>query len=203
MIAEHAATFKYDPEKHEYWLGNQKLPHPTGVLARWHNFSAIPPEKLETARLFGTSVHQYIAAYNNCMLDLDAELPKDETFDMNAIVKGWDKAYLDNVYAMSAVEKPLLNKELRYACTVDAISGQEVMDYKPLSRINDKTVGVQLAANAGCAISEGLIDDNEPIRLVSWHYDPWGAWKKKMWPYHENWEMWLHVFSAENYLGGK
>jgi hypothetical protein len=201
MIADKSATFRYDDARHEYWLGSQKLPHPTGVLARWHDFTAIPPQMLETAKNFGTSVHAHVAAYNNGTLDLDAELPKDETFDMNAIVKGWDRAYLDNVYAMSAVEKALLNKELRYACTVDAISGNTVIDYKPMSRLNDNTVGAQLAANAGCAISEGLVNASE-VKLVSWHYDSWGKWKKKVWEWQVNWDTWIHAFSAENRLGG-
>ncbi len=202
MIADKHPNFRYDDEKHEYWLGNQRLPHPTGVLARWHDFSKIPPQMLETAREFGTTVHKYIAAYNNGTLDMSVELPKDDTFDMNAIALGWEKKYLESVYAMSAVELPLLNKEFRYACTVDAVSGNSVLDYKPMSRINDRTVGVQLAANAGCAISEGLVD-MAGVELVSWHYDSWGKWVKKVWPWEFNWNMWIHVFSAENYLGGK
>ncbi len=202
MIAEHAATFKYDPEKHEYWLGNQKLPHPTGVLARWHDFSSIPPDKLFVAREFGTTVHKYVAAFNNGTLDMDAKFPADETFDLGAIVKGWEKVYMENVYAMSAVEKSLLNKEMRFACTVDAIAGNTVIDFKPMSRVRDKLVGVQLAANAMCAISEGLVDMPN-VHLVSWHYDSWGRWEKRVWPFKENANIWKCILSAENFLGGK
>jgi hypothetical protein len=202
MIAETAAKFRYDDEKHEYWLGDTKLPHPTGVLARWSDFSSIPPDKLFVAREFGTTVHKYIAAFNNGTLDMDAKFPADETFDLGAIVKGWERVYMENVYAMSAVEKTLLNKEFRYACTVDAIAGNTVIDYKPMSRVRDPKVGVQLAANAMCAISEGLVDMPR-VHLVSWHYDPFGKWKKVVWPFKENCETWIHCLSAENRLGGK
>lgn len=202
MIAETTTKFRYDPIKHEYWLGDQRLPHPTGpapdgVLYPWTNFDAVPKDVLESARNFGSSVHEYVAAYNRGELDMTAELPKEDNYDMAAIIGGYDEIYGENVLFPHTIEKPLLHKELRYGCTPDFISGNTVYDLKPISQKKKKTVGIQLAANAGAAISNGLIDKDK-VELASLHYDSWGKWELIKWPFKEFWNYWMCALTLHN-----
>jgi len=201
MVADSTVKFRYDKEKHEYWLGDQLLPHPTGVLDLWNKFDDIPPEKLFTAREFGKSVHEYLAAYNRGELDLNAEFPSDPDektgYDMGAIVRGYDRVYQDNVFVPQSIEEPLLNKEFRYGCTPDFISGDLVGDFKPWSQRGKKKIGVQLAANAGAAISNGMVNMTK-VKLLSLHYDPWGKWELKYWPFKEYWNLWMCALTLHN-----
>ena len=202
MIADiSAAKFRYNKDDHTYWLGDQRLPHPTGVLAKWNNFESIPPQKLFIAREFGTSVHEYIAAYNRGELDVEAIMPKDDEYDMGAIIRGYDALYKENVLFPHTIEKPLLNKEFRYGCTPDFISGNTVYDLKPWSQFNKDIVGLQLAANTGAAISEGLIEMGG-AQMASLHYDSFGKWRMKSWPFRENWNFWMCALTLYNKLGG-
>jgi hypothetical protein len=203
LIAEtNQPKFRFDAEKHEYWFGDQLLPHPTGVLDRWNDFSKIPPQKLFIAREFGKRVHEYIAAYNNGTLDVDAVMPKDEEYDMGAIVRGYDELYREMLLVPHVVEEPIMHMKLRYGCTADFISGDTVFDLKPMSRFGKKTVGIQLAANAGAAISNDLINA-EKVKMAALHYDSWGKWRIKYYPFIEYWNIWMCMLTAHNFMEGK
>lgn len=202
MIADiSTAKFRYNKDDHTYWLGDQRLPHPTGVLSKWNNFESIPPQKLFIAREFGTSVHEYVAAYNRGELDMAAIMPKEAEYDMGAIMNGYDALYKENMLVPHTIETPLLNKEFRYGCTPDFISGNTVYDLKPWSQRGKNTVGAQLAANTGAAISEGLIELGK-AEMASLHYDSWGKWLLIKWPFKENWNYWLCALTAHNRFGG-
>jgi hypothetical protein len=203
MLADPGVHFRYDDETHTYTLGDTVLPHPTGVLAPYTKLDLIPPDKLFVAREFGKSVHEYIEAYNNDTLDMENLPPAVESaYDMTAIVRGYDAFYRDNMLVPHTVEKPLLHKELRYGCTPDFISGNTIYDLKPMSQKNKRIVGVQLAANAGAAISNELVDKAN-VKLCSLHYDAFGKWEPQFWPFEFNWKMWVACLSVHNYLGGE
>lgn len=205
MIASPGVHFRYDSESHTYYLGDQILPHPTGVLTTYHDFGGIPKDVLDIARVKGISIHEYVAAYNNNTLDMD-NLPESiEGFDIAAIVRGYERDIYKNLMLIPYnVETPMLHKERRYGCTPDFLSGSTTFDEKPMSRINDPLVGIQLAANAGAAISNGLIDP-EKAKTCSVHYDKLGNWKHKYWNFKEDWQTWcwmLNIYNRLN-LGGK
>jgi len=201
MVADTGAKFRYDPEKHEYWLGDQLLPHPTGLSIFSRCYDDIPPEKLFVAREFGKSVHEYLAAYNRGELDINSEFPSDPDektgYDMGAIVRGYDQIYRDNVFVPQVVEEPMMNKEFRYGCTPDFISGDLIGDFKPWSQRGKGLIGLQLAANAGAAISNRLVN-KEKVKLLSLHYDPWGKWALQYWPFKENWNLWMCALTLHN-----
>jgi hypothetical protein len=172
----------------------------------------IPAQTMINATELGKSVHLYCAAYNNCTLDMTAELPKVEgEYDMAAIINGWDRVYRDNMYVMTAVERQMYSRKYLYGCTVDAIAGNIVMDFKPMSAKNKRQVGAQLAANAMASFEEGgFLDANEDgtpatdrWKLISWHYDAWGKWEMKTWPFKESWNAWMCALTAHNHFGGK
>ena len=201
MIADPGVHFRYEADTHTYWLGDEKLLHPTGVLARWTNFDAIPPEKLFIAREFGKSVHEYIAAFNKQELDLD-DLPVVEgEYDMGAIVRGYDEqVYQKLMLTPHLIETPIMHSKERYGCTPDMASGSTIFDYKPMSQRGKKLVGVQLAANAWAAIANELIDPDK-VKLCSLHYDSWGKWAIEWWDYPSNLYKWKLALAAEREFG--
>jgi len=205
MIAQVGPKFTFDEEKHEYRFDGNIIPHPTGVLSIYNKFDKIPKQKLENARDFGNTVHLYQAAYNNGTLDIEAELPKNiegpDRFDMNAIVNGWDMQFRGEVYFARAVEKRCFSRKLLYGCTIDLVAYNDfhnIIDFKPMSCRKKKSVGVQLAANAGAAFEEGLVEWDK-IRLVSWHYDALGRWVKEIWDFKYNWNIWMCLLTAYNH----
>ena len=66
------AGLQFDPATHTYTLDGQAVPSVTGILraSGLIDFSHVPPDVLERARIRGTVVHQAIHYYNERDLDV-------------------------------------------------------------------------------------------------------------------------------------
>ena len=207
MIAESAAKFRYDDERHEYWLGNQKLPHWTKIYDPYWKMEAIKidPNILEEKREWGDISHQYLEAYNRGTLDIDA-IPDgviEDKYNIKALVTNWDRESSNNLYVASSVEYPTFSRKYLYGVKIDLTVGNGVHEYK--SRPPKNKDGVQLAGQAQAAFEEGLISNLDTVVLMSHHFDKMGNFTHhKKWDFKSNFNIFLNLLSAYNFfLGNK
>lgn len=120
-------NFRFDPEKHEYWLGESRLPSVTEILNDVGLISDYA--KNEEAALRGTYVHKA------CALLIDGEL------DWNSVderITGYVKSFhlwvihcgLNRQHPI--VEKPGFNSDFGYGGTPDLIFNAGIRSIAPL-----------------------------------------------------------------------
>lgn len=69
-------TFRFDPDRHEYWLGDRRLPSVTQIMKPLTDpyLSRIPPDVLERKRLLGKAVDAAIT------MDVQGTLDEESAF---------------------------------------------------------------------------------------------------------------------------
>lgn len=202
MIADiSAAKFRFDKERHEYLLGDQKLPYWSLISKPYSGLENIPKPVLEIKRCWGVSVHEYLEEFDRGNLDLSAVMPAPEGEpDILKVVEGWERVVIENAYVFSAIELPILSKKYRYAGTLDRVSGNTVIDLK--SSKPRWTTGVQLACYGQLAIEEELVDPAK-LELVSWHTTEQGVWTRRTWDFKSNFNLFMCMLTLHNAsLGG-
>ena len=106
----------FNEEDHEYFLGKEKLPCVSDILAPLDDWSMIPASVLENKRIFGTNVHLMVKYYLEGDLDED-DLSDDLRGCLNAFKKWRDteKWSLDH----AKIEVPQYHLKFKYAGTPD------------------------------------------------------------------------------------
>lgn len=118
-------TFKED--SHEYFLGDERLPSVSEIIAPLKDFSMIKPEVLEAKRQFGINVHKMIELYLEDDLD-EMGLPEDLNGCLNAFKK-WKDIYFTLVETLK-VEVQQFHPKLKYAGTPDLDFTEMIIDIK-------------------------------------------------------------------------
>jgi hypothetical protein len=194
-------SLEFDAQSHIYKFDGRVIPSVSNILAPYMDFSKIPKQMLLDKQSWGNSVHKYLEEYDKGVLDYDAieEVLDPEAPNIKAVVMSWDKfidPYLEKHDTMK-IEHKMFSPRLRYAGCADRIVGNTVIEIK--SSQPRKAVGVQLSAYASVAAECGLIDINK-VELVSWHVDEQGRDTVKTWDYKSNFNVFMCLVTAFNWL---
>jgi hypothetical protein len=138
-----ALALRFDPDRHEYFVGDERYPSVTEVLEPEQQLDGIPPDVLERARIMGNHVHEACAllAYNRLdWATLDPLLvPRVQA--ARAFLK-------DTALTVLRVEYRMADPQLKVAGTLDLYGVLDrktwVLDFK--SGAKSRTWGLQLAA---------------------------------------------------------
>jgi len=138
------AELFFDPVEHAYTVSGRRLPSVTQTLAPLIDYSMVPKETLERARLLGQAVHRMTELYD--LDDLDMDALDDE---LKPYLTAWIKFRAETGFVPETIEKRLYHPTLRFAGTPDRsglISGRRaVVDVKKMLTLGP-VIGIQLAA---------------------------------------------------------
>lgn len=136
----------FDRDAHIYRLNGRIVPSVTGVLRRYEDWSMVPPNVLEAARIFGSHVHQACDLFNRDALDWASLDPEIVPY-----VEAWKKFLDESGAVVIASEQPVAHEQLGYAGTPDVVLAWDnfvvIPDIKATA-IVPRTVGVQTAGYA-------------------------------------------------------
>lgn len=136
-------NFRFDPERHEYFLDDRLLPSVTQIIAPLYDFTMIKPAHLEYAGLRGDAVHYGCELLDHGTLDWSTVQP-----GIVGYIRGWQKYCADVPIHWSAIEHRAYHRTLMYAGTLDRhgmVRGRlAVVDIKTSTTMN-AAIGVQLA----------------------------------------------------------
>lgn len=143
MSTSVAEGLTFEPEGHIYRLGGKVLPSVTQVLSLLEDFSAVRPDVLEAARIFGQHVHEA------CALDLRGRLDWASLDpDLVPYVESLRRFLKDSGFKIIASECRVVHRAHGFAGTLDLyglLSARRVqIDIK--SGAMPRTVGPQTAA---------------------------------------------------------
>ncbi len=119
--------FRFDEEKHEYWLDDKQLPSVTTITGQFNDFSGIPRKILERKGELGTEFHRIIKMH------LDDDLLYES---IDERLKPAFNSFLDwsnpriKEFRKGLSEKRLFNKKLWVAGTCDLALPAELFDWK-------------------------------------------------------------------------
>lgn len=136
----------FDAATHTYTLNGQRLPSVTQVLAPLYDFSRIPPDVLESARIFGQHVHEACDLFDRGQLDWLNLSPA-----LVPYVEAWRKFIDDSGAIVIASEMRVVHEQLGYAGTVDNVldwKGRTFIPDRKSTAVQPPTVGAQTAAYA-------------------------------------------------------
>lgn len=102
----------FDEERHEYRWDGQRVPNVTSIIGHLTDYSHIPAEALERARLQGKAVHAMVEA--DCKGTL-LDLPDWMLGHFDA----WQRFKDDTGFECYAAENKVYHPKLRYAGTLD------------------------------------------------------------------------------------
>ena len=134
----------FDPEKHEYWLGEKQLQGVTGILSRRlfaDKYAAVPKHVLENAAKKGSFVHE--------MCDLVDSLGIEPA----ECVEAKNYIRLKEQYGLvSVASEYLVSDNEHYATSIDAVyecgEGVELNDRKTTSKLDLEYLSWQLSIKA-------------------------------------------------------
>lgn len=154
--------FDFDPATHTYTLDGRRLPSVTQVLAPLNDYSMVPPDILEAARIFGTHVHEACDLFDRDELDWSSLDPA-----LVPYVEGWRNFLRDSGAVVIASELRVYHAELGYAGSPDKVLSWRksiaIPDLKATA-IVPPTVGPQTAAYAKAYHSMHGGRGREPLR---------------------------------------
>jgi hypothetical protein len=151
---------EFDQSTHTYTLNGRRVPSVTQVLKPLEDFSRVPRDVLEAARIFGQHVHAAVDLCNRGELDwlsLDPALVP--------YVDAWRTFIADTGAVVIASEMRVVHEKLGYAGTGDVVLawGKRIVlpDVKSTAVV-PVTVGAQTAAYAKAYHS--MVGGKEPDR---------------------------------------
>jgi len=133
----------FEPEAHRYRLDGREVPSVTQVLGALNDFSRIPPDVLETARLRGDYVDEACSLIDAGTLDWSSVDPEHVDY-----VAGYHHWLEDSGAVIVASQLRVASQTLHYAGTLDILAhikdGLCLIDRKA-SHVPPPTVGPQTA----------------------------------------------------------
>jgi hypothetical protein len=137
---------QFDAATHTYTLGGRKLPSVTQVLGPLEDYSMVPPDLLEAARIRGQHVHEACDLFDRDELDW-------QSLDLQLVpfVEAWRNFLHESGAVVIASEVRVVHAQLGYAGSPDKVLswGKRIVvpDLKATA-IVPRTVGAQTAAYA-------------------------------------------------------
>lgn len=136
----------FDAPTHTYTLNGRRLPSVTQVLQLVVDYSRVPADVLEAARVFGSHVHEACDLFDRGQLDWMSLDPA-----LVPYVEAWRQFCLDSGAIVIASEIRLFHEKLRYAGTADVVlawNGKIVIPDRKSTAVVPPSVGAQTAAYA-------------------------------------------------------
>ena len=120
----------FDQDKHEYRMDGRIVPSVTRILSVVQDFSAVPPDQLQTAQEWGTAVHLYLRLYDEGTLELTKADPR-----MLPIIDSWERMKVSRGWVNPLMsEQPFYSKRYGFAGTPDRLfktgSKYTLVDFK-------------------------------------------------------------------------
>lgn len=141
--------FRFDPERHEYWLGPARLPGVTSVLRDLYEFDGIPASILEEARQRGQYVHRATELHDRDDLDWASLHPPYVPH-----IEAWLRFRDEHKPEIVDAEVPDYHRRLMYAGTRDRLlvlsSDMTLADIKTTHKVS-RVDGLQTAAYTAIA----------------------------------------------------
>lgn len=139
-------VFRFEPEGHKYYLGDEELPSFSSIAAPLDDFSQIHPATLKRRAEEGSNIHLTIKLW------LDKNLDEEKLSEGNKIAIELMSQFFDSARPWGALvewEKPVYHKTLKYATTPDLVFEEAIVDIKtrPYNKHKDP---VQLIAQSKC-----------------------------------------------------
>lgn len=189
----------FDEAAHRYFWCGEPVPNVTGILKPLTDYSHIPAEALENARLEGVAVHKMVEL--DCKGDLDTDtLPGW----MEGHWQAWQKFKRESGFECHSSEQRLYHTAVRYAGTCDLVGKTPRMkNVRGLSLIDIKrsfyagrAIGVQLMAYATAWEAEGRppIHNRFALRL-----DKSGDYRLMPFTDREDWSVFLACLTLHRY----
>jgi hypothetical protein len=104
----------FNADRHEYHLGDRRLPSVTEVLKAITNFDMVPPDILEAARLFGHHVHLACHYFNLGELDEPTLHPR-----LAPRIRGYKRFLHQTKFKVLASEEVVHSADFAYAGMLD------------------------------------------------------------------------------------
>ena len=137
-------TFRFDPERHEYWLGDRLLPSVTQIISPLYDWTYVKTVDLEYGGARGDAVHYGCELLDHGTLDwatVQAEII--------GYIRAWERYSREVPVRWESIEQRAYHPTLMYAGTMDRYGyvreRKAVVDIKTSATLNP-AVGVQLAA---------------------------------------------------------
>jgi hypothetical protein len=190
----------FDEEKHEYLVAGKKYLSVTGIIKAAGlsvDFSKIPEEALEYARVRGKEVH--LATHLDDADDLGECDPVIVPY-----VEGWRRFKQDFNVKILESEMPVFSAKYRYCGTLDRIAEVNktlaIIDIKTSATVELKSVSCQLYAyrQAYCEYTDQLKQLNK-IKMYVVKLMPDGKYKMAETTDKNAWNVFLYALSIENY----
>lgn len=148
--------FRFEPETHTYFLGNEILPSVSEIIRPLTNYDNVPIERLKNGQEYGTAVHRAIELWLKDDLD-ETTLDKALKKPLDAFVN-WYTSFIEAHGKPVATEQRFYHQKLKYAGTPDLVFEECIVDFKT-RKFNKVTDVVQLSAY------EKLVSDFPPKNL--------------------------------------
>lgn len=139
-------TLEFDAGTHTYMLNGVRVPSVTQILAPLEDFSMVPPDVLEAARIRGQHVHEACDLFDRDELDW-------QSLDLALVpyVEAWRNFICESGAVVIASETRVVHEQLGYAGSPDKVLSwgkREVIPDIKATAIVPRTVGAQTAAYA-------------------------------------------------------
>lgn len=159
---------RFDEAAHAYYLGAQRLPSVTQVLAQLEDWSKVDPVALELARVRGTHIHR--------MVDLDVHGNLDEESlapEYHGYLRQWRKFLAETRFKPLLAECRVHDEIHGYAGTFDLAGtlGPRFMLVDVKSGLVPRTVPLQTAAYLHAAVRCGKFPASAERAALRLHED--------------------------------
>ena len=181
---------EFDAASHTYRIDGRVVPSVTQVLAPLEDFSRVPRDVLEAARIFGQHVHEACDLLNRGELDWLSLDPA-----LTPYVEGWRRFIEESGAVVMASEFPVGHDQLGYAGTPDVLIQMRdrlwIPDIKSTAVV-PSTVGYQ---TAGYAKAYHRMTGQEPKRCCVL-LDGAGRYKLHTRNESSDWEMFVSALNC-------
>lgn len=144
---------RFDAERHEYWLGDQRIPGVTEILGGLTDLDGIQQATLDRAARRGQAAHRATELFDAGTLDYDTLAPA-----LAPYLEAWRRFRDDTEFVPEHIELRVFHPALRYAGTLDRIGVMRddrwLIDIKTTTNVYP-AVGPQTAAYAEAARAQG------------------------------------------------
>ncbi len=155
---------EFDEATHRYFFDGTRVPNVTSILELFSDWSKVPADVLEKARLEGKAIHSMVELH--AKNDLEA-VPKW----MAGHLVAWEKFVASTGFEVILSERRVYHPRYKYAGTLDLFGhvrgGKFALIDIKRSFNNVPVIGLQTAAYLDCLVEEPPVFDAKAIRGAS------------------------------------
>lgn len=186
-----AKQFRFDPEQHRYFLGDEEMPSLSRILEPLNNFDGIPAGVLAAKAQAGTDIHETVRLWLDGTLD-ESKLAEGNKIALDLFAE-WFDSYLD-AGDLYEYETPTYHKKLKYGTTPDLVFEEAIVEIKTRKPMLYRD-SVQLIAQAKCfpdfppkslwVLSIDIVDRKYTFQKAE-HKQAWGMFRKLLDKYNSD-----------------